>query len=199
LKNILSRGTRRVRWNALSSAGAECASREHLMHWPDRTPWVHELFRVKYGPLMRFLLSRLPRREDAEDLAQEAFLRLLRVPQTDLIRQPDAYLFRIAANLVIEFRMRARRAVVSFDSEQAERESGVAESVSEAEQLLDGERLQQAIESLPAKPRAALIMQRRDGLTYAQIGVRLGVSPDMVKKYLASAIARCRLTLGEDR
>lgn len=169
------------------------------MHWPDRTVWVHELFRGKYGPLMRFLLSRLPRREDAEDLAQEAFLRLLRVPHTDLIRQPDAYLFRIAANLVIEFRMRARRAVVSFDSEQAERESEVAESVSEAEQLLDGERLHQAIESLPPKPRAALIMQRRDGLTYAQIGVKLGVSPDMVKKYLASAIARCRLTLGEDR
>jgi RNA polymerase sigma factor (sigma-70 family) len=175
---------------------------EFFMHTSEKTAWVHDVFRVKYGALLRFLVTRLPRREDAEDLAQEAFLRLLRVPHTDLIRQPDAYLFRIAANLVVEFRMRARRALVSFDSEQALRAVDVSEpedSVSPAEQLLDSASLQRAIDSLPAKPRAALILQRRDGLTYAQIGARLGVSPDMVKKYLASAIARCRLTLGEEK
>ncbi|MEJ1964638.1 MAG: sigma-70 family RNA polymerase sigma factor [Gammaproteobacteria bacterium] len=67
-----------------------------------------------------------------------------------------------------------------------------------AEQLLDTQSLLRAVDSLPARCRTALILQRRDGLTYAQIGQKLGVSPDMVKKYLASAIARCRLALGEE-
>ena len=168
--------------------------------------WVQAVFSAKYASLLRFLAARLPHREDAEDLAQEAFLRLLRVPHADLIRQPDAYLFRIAANLVLEFRMRARKARVSFDSEQASvAGENVAlsecldDSLAPAEQLIDTRSLERAIDSLPTKYRTALILQRRDGLTYAQIAVKLGVSPNMVKKYLASAIARCRLVLGEEK
>ncbi|MEJ0037822.1 MAG: RNA polymerase sigma factor [Gammaproteobacteria bacterium] len=163
--------------------------------------WVREVFRDKYAALLNFLVTRLPHRADAEDLAQEAFLRLLRVPQADLIRQPDAYLFRIAANLVLEFRLRARRSRVSFDSEwatSAAETADLADTPSPAEQLLDARSLERVIEALPVRCRTALVLQRRDGLTYAQIAQKLGVSPDMVKKYLASAIARCRVALGEE-
>ena len=164
--------------------------------------WVREMAGARYAPLYRFLLARLPHREDAEDLAQETFLRLLRVPQTDLIRHPDAYLFRIAANLLLEFRLRIRRSLVAFDSEQAEAAGEVAageNGAAPAELLLDTASLERAIAELPPRQRTALLLQRRDGLTYAQIGEQLGVSPDMVKKYLGSAIARCRLTLGESQ
>lgn len=162
--------------------------------------WVREMVGTHYAPLYRFLLARLPHRQDAEDLTQEIFLRLLRVPQVDLIRHPDAYLFRIAANLLLEFRLRAGKSIVAFDSEQAEvaaASAATSDSSSAAELLLDAARLRCAVGSLPARHRTALILQRRDGLTYAQIGERLGVSPDMVKKYLAAAIVRCRLALGE--
>jgi RNA polymerase sigma-70 factor (ECF subfamily) len=172
------------------------------MQAPEKAGWVREVFRAKYAPLLRFLAARLPHRQDAEDLAQEAFLRLLRVPQADLIRQPDAYLFRIAANLVLEFRLRARRSRVAFDSEQAAlagETADASDTILPAEQLLDRESLHRAIEALPPRHRTALILQRRDGLSYAEIGAKLGVSPDMVKKYLASAIARCRLALGEEK
>lgn len=124
------------------------------MPLPEEAGWIREVFREKYVPLLRFLVTRLPHRADAEDLAQEAFLRLLRVPHSDLIRQPDAYLFRIAANLVLEFRLRARRSRVSFDSEQvavAGEAGDSSETLSPAEQLLDGESLRRAIESLPLK------------------------------------------------
>ncbi|MEJ1964639.1 MAG: sigma factor [Gammaproteobacteria bacterium] len=47
----------------------------------EETVWVRDVFREKYAALLRFLVARLPHRADAEDLAQEAFLRLLRVPQ----------------------------------------------------------------------------------------------------------------------
>jgi RNA polymerase sigma factor (sigma-70 family) len=173
------------------------------MPLPDEALPVRGTFGALYAPLFRYLLARLPKREDAEDLAQEAFLRLLRVPRTDLIAHPDAYLFRIAANLLLEFRLRAKRSRVTFDSERADRLSQVLgaedEPSAKVELLADAASLQQAIETLPLKCRTALVLHRRDGLTYSQIGAKLGVSPDMVKKYLAQAVARCRIALGEER
>ena len=52
--------------------------------------------------------------------------------------------------------------------------------------------LNSALEQLPHRWRIAIILQYRYGLSYAEIGDRLGVSPNMVKKYLAQAIGRCR-------
>jgi RNA polymerase sigma factor (sigma-70 family) len=173
------------------------------MPLPDEALPIRGTLSALYAPLFRYLLARMPQREDAEDLAQEAFLRLLRVPQTDLIVHPDAYLFRIAANLLLEFRMRAKRSRVMFDSDRADSIGrtlgGDDEPGAAVELLADTASLQRAIDALPLKCRTALVLHRRDGLTYAQIGVKLGVSPDMVKKYLAQAVARCRIALGEKR
>jgi RNA polymerase sigma factor (sigma-70 family) len=52
--------------------------------------------------------------------------------------------------------------------------------------------LARALERLSPKARAALIWHRRDGKTYDEIGERLGVSRNMVKKYLSQALAHCR-------
>ena len=165
--------------------------------------WVGEAFGAQYASLIRFLLAHLRHRQDAEDLAQEAFLRLMRVPQAELIRQPDAYLFRIAANLLSEFRMRSRRTstAVVFDSEQATKASEAADSAvaTPTETLMDAEQLRWAIDQLPARIRTALILHRRDGLTYAQIGELLGVSGEMVKKYIAAGVAGCRQAFGGER
>lgn len=172
------------------------------MPLPDEALPASGSFRALYAPLFRYLLARLPRREDAEDLAQEAFLRLLRVPRADLILHPNAYLFRIATNLLLEFRLRAKRSRVMFDSERADSAGrnmgGEDEPGITVELLADTGSLQRAIDSLPLKCRTALVLHRRDGLTYSQIGAKLGVSPDMVKKYLAQAVARCRIALGEE-
>ncbi|WJN57561.1 hypothetical protein OH686_02360 [Pseudomonas sp. SO81] len=50
---------------------------------------------------------------------------------------------------------------------------------------------------LPGKVRDAFLMAQLDGLTYAQIAVKLGVSERMVKKYMAQAMLHC-LTLAQD-
>ena len=159
--------------------------------------WTEQIFGAHYAPLLRFLLKHLQQRQDAEDLAQEAFLRLLRVPHAELIRQPDAYLFRIAANLLTEFRLHTRRLAVVFDSEMAEhaqQTDGAGNHPMDA--LADSDHLQWAIGQLSPKCRAALLLHRRDGLTYAQIAAQLGVSAEMVKKYIATGVARCRLAFG---
>src|SRR5688500_12076954 len=73
--------------------------------------------------LFRFLLRRLRSREDVQDLAQEVYLRLLRVESGAEIHEPLAYVYRTASNVVTEFRMRKYREGkrVQFDSEATER------------------------------------------------------------------------------
>lgn len=167
----------------------------------DQSTWAADLFGAKYAILMRFLLARLRNRQDAEDLAQEAFLRLLRVPESELIRQPDAYLFRIAINLLSEYRMRSARGAVIFNSEAAIEASDAAAmgdklSLTPVDTMIDSDHLRWTLEQLPVRCRTALILHRRDGMTYAQIADVLGVSPDTVKKYIAKAVAQCRLAFG---
>jgi RNA polymerase sigma-70 factor (ECF subfamily) len=71
-----------------------------------------------YGAeLQRYLMRRLRDAQNARDLAQEVYLRLLRVGSGEHVQDRRAYLYRIASHVVYEFRMRARQALVSFDSE----------------------------------------------------------------------------------
>ena len=65
-----------------------------------REPVAGEL---QYVRLLRFLGARLPNEQDAQELAQEAYLRMLRVSDANLIRDPAAYLFRIARGLLQEW------------------------------------------------------------------------------------------------
>ena len=58
-------------------------------------------------------------------------------------------------------------------------------------------RLSEALEQVPARWRTALILQYRYGLTYAEIADRLGVSSNMVKKYLAQGLGHCRQQMAQ--
>src|SRR5258708_32698907 len=84
----------------------------------------------KYAPaLHRYVLRRLRRPQDAPDLTQIIFERFLEVEHVELIRNPQAYLFGIAANVVSEFRMREEQHLVTYDSQALEQ---VADSLEHA-------------------------------------------------------------------
>ena len=144
-----------------------------------RTPrqFIRDLFNEQSGDLERFLRTRVSNKEDARDLAQEAF-----------IRRPEQYLLRIAANLAYEHRLKDGKSVVDAVAE-------VPEAIGSpgAEQLLalreSLEQVNRAMETMSPNVQAALVWQRRDGLTYAEIAERLGVSTHMVKKYLQKGVA----------
>lgn len=150
------------------------------------------------GDLERFLAMRLPSRADAEDLSQETYLRLLRVERADLVRKPEALLYRIASNLVYEFYLK-RGARERSDTELVE---SAASGRRATEERADARRriakLERVTATLPPKCRAALVMARRDGMTYPEIAKRLGVSTNMVKKYLKQAHALCRKRMKEE-
>lgn len=144
--------------------------------------------------LHRFLTRRLRGTQNVQDLAQEAYLRLLHLDRSDFVRKPQAYLYRIAANLVYEFKLRERSTPVAFDSEALEQAAEhPSESAAETSERLGAEQqLQSLLEQLPPLYQAVLVLRKRDGLSYAEIARALDISVHTVKKYLARAVAQCR-------
>lgn len=141
----------------------------------------------------RFLRTKLANPADAQDLAQEAYLRLLRVKDAQLIEDPVAYLFRIARNLVGELYTKLPPPADSVDDLELADHHANVEAETEREQQMD--RLEEVLAHVHPKCRAAIILQRRDGLTVDEIAAELKLSRGMVKKHLAQGLARCRARL----
>src|SRR5688572_16620892 len=120
-----------------------------------RTATFAEAAFAHYGAqLHRYLARRLRQPQDAEDLAQEVFMRLSRIENSEFVRQPRAYLFGIASHVVSEFRIRNAHAL-----EWVTVDSGVLEHRAEhpadlkpdelAERLDMQRQLRRALEGLP--------------------------------------------------
>jgi RNA polymerase sigma factor (sigma-70 family) len=144
--------------------------------------------------LHRYLVSRLHNNDVANDLAQEAFLRYLQLPDVRVLRKPDAYLFRIAVNLIYEWRMRKDRSVVTYSSDLADKCAGswTQSGSDDYERLTSREHLQMLLDSMPPRPRQVLWMNKVQGMNYEQIAKQLGVKPRTVLNALARAIAHAR-------
>jgi RNA polymerase sigma-70 factor (ECF subfamily) len=151
--------------------------------------------------LIRFIVKRVRTREDARDLAQEVYVRLLRMERKELIRHPRAYLFRVAANVLYEFELKRKTDFLGFSRwSDEQRADGDGESgPSEAEDPALRSRLEEVLAELSPKCRAVLILHRRDGMTYDEIGAQIGISASMVKKYLKQGLRHCRERLAELR
>jgi RNA polymerase sigma factor (sigma-70 family) len=146
---------------------------------------LERLFAEHGGGLRAFFYRRVRRQPEAADLAQEVYLRLLRVPDIDSIR----------SNLAKEHALRERRLRASVDVE----DPAVQEQLLDLPGIggsLDTEtrvkRLREVLRELPPKCQAAVALQYWHGLSYAEIGQRLDISPHMVKKYLSRALVHCR-------
>jgi RNA polymerase sigma factor (sigma-70 family) len=156
---------------------------------------VEKLFAEHRRALQRYFYRRIRTKSDAPDLAQEVYVRMLRVNDMEAIRNPQLYLYTVASNLVKEHALFERRQAGRVDIDETSVQGRLGElppvdSELDAEQEIT--RLRTALEQLPARWRTAVILQYRYGLTYEQIGERLGVSPNMVKKYLAQGLGHCR-------
>jgi RNA polymerase sigma factor (sigma-70 family) len=155
---------------------------------------------AEYRPgLQRFLQGRSQVPQTAADLAQEVYLRILRFPPSEVIEQPQAYLYRIAANVVHDFNLRARASLVTYDShavdEVAEQQPAFAR-----DEVADQQELECLLAPLPPAWRAALILRHRDGFSYAEIARQLKTTIEAVKKYLVRGQARLKsLRQGELR
>lgn len=152
---------------------------------------------VDKGPtLANYFLRRVSHRWDAQDLVQEVYLRLLRNGQGDAseVRNPEAYLFTVAANLVKEHAQMKQRAPISSEGleDVIERLATPCDAGADVDRALRRERLATLIGRLSPKCRAVLVMHYRDDLSYREIAEQLSISTNMVKKYIVKGLATCR-------
>jgi RNA polymerase sigma-70 factor (ECF subfamily) len=126
-------------------------------------------------------------REDAEDLAQEAFLKLWeRWDRIDTIHDPTGYLFRVALN---GFRMRRRRAVVELRS--------LLPSTPERDGFADAEirsDLRRLLLGITPRQRAALLLVDLLGYPSEQAARVLGVRPSTVRNLVSQGRRHLRAT-----
>jgi RNA polymerase sigma-70 factor (ECF subfamily) len=131
---------------------------------------------------------------------------LLRLDRPDLIRSPEAYVFTIAAHIAHEHNLKRSNRPVHVDLADISSEGGsidpdpltYPDPQDDAIRSDRIRRLEASLAQLSPKARATLIWHRRDGYTYDEIAARLGVSRNMVKKYLAQALAHCRANIEPD-
>ena len=154
------------------------------------------LFDERRVPLNKYFLRNTAHAWDAQDLVQEVYLRLLTADRhgTEAIRNPEAYLFTIAANLLKEHAVDRQRTSTGGD----ELEEAVARMAvpCEAEVGVDRSAMQRRLAGimgrLSPKCRAAMTLHYRDELGYREIAERLNISTNMVKKYIIKGLTACR-------
>jgi RNA polymerase sigma factor (sigma-70 family) len=158
----------------------------------------HHAFLQHGSGLAAFIRRRVRRPADASDLTQEVYLRFLRADREELIRNPEAYLYTVAVNLLREQSVLDRRWSQSVDPSELPADPALVNFRTPEEEVDRDARMSRItalVESLPSKLQAVLILQYRDGLTYQEIAERLGVTTHTVKKYVMQGLAICRKRL----
>jgi RNA polymerase sigma-70 factor (ECF subfamily) len=158
---------------------------------------------AKYAAALRgYLLRRVRRPAEAADLAQETFARFLRKrDRPEVIRQPLAFLFGIAANVIREQVEAQRAGLVEFDSERAEAAaaSANAEVTNSAEEQVGlRDDLASALKTLPPNHLAAVLLIKGEGLSIAEAARRTGLSEGTLSVYLCEARWKLRRILQAD-
>ena len=156
---------------------------------------VERLFREHNEALLRFLALRLGSQQEAKEVAQEAYVKLLSLQEPGAISFLRTFLFTIAANLATD-RVRARQRR-SFTGSLLFEE--FRSGLPSPEQQLAGEQeldiVQRLIAELPPKCRRAFLLQRINGLSTAAIAAQMGLSERMVRHHILRAVAFCRAGL----
>ena len=154
--------------------------------------WVRE-----YAPdLRRFLARRRIIESDIHDICQEVYLRLLRFERTEIIENPKAYLFRVAANVAHDFNLRKRQ-WTAFETEPLDEFADTPGSARMVDEEHRSYVLAAILAQLPPLPRAALALLAQEDLTYEEIAGRLGVSRRVVKRAVARGYALARDSLAQ--
>ena len=140
--------------------------------------------------LSRFFRARLGTQADVEDLLQELYLKLQAAPDVE-VREPRAYLYRLASNLMMD-RWRSGMRSAARDGAWAALHQGEADEAPSAEAVVAGRQglaaVSAALADLPEGTQTVFRLHKFEELSYAEVAARLGVSRSTVEKRMMQAL-----------
>jgi RNA polymerase sigma-70 factor (ECF subfamily) len=175
---------------------------------PRPDPGVHpdhaELDASYRKPLMAFFRRRTRSEQEAEDLTQETFVRLLRSETFAGAEAADPFVFTVAANLLRDrarsAHHRHRQATQSLDErDDAPAHAELVEDRGPERVLLSREALivaETALFELPTRTREIFVLFRFEHMSQREIAALYGVSVSAVEKHVAKALAHLSQRLG---
>jgi len=156
--------------------------------------FARELFERHRLSLYRYLKGLLPSREDASEILQETYLRLLRQPSFDHIRaNARAYLFQIATNLARDlFRSRTSRGVPADPDVHAPVRLDTPDWTNWPDLAVEGEQvaaiITEALQQLDVQVRTALLLHRFREMTHQEIAARMNLSVRTIERYIKEGL-----------
>src|SRR5579859_2371652 len=147
------------------------------------------------GPLLRFFLRRIRDRAQAEDLAQEVLLKVLRSTDGELIVNPEAYVFKAAGNLLRDHRRRRLRNPIlqALSLEELVGESGarLVEDRSPERVLMGEATLEEVLSALGEigeLTRNIFVLFRLENMQQKEIAALHGIGLSTVEKHVMRAM-----------
>lgn len=146
--------------------------------------------------MRRFFQARLGPTADVEDLLQDLYLKAAAADPATEVREPRAYLYRLASNLMMDRWRSGRRSAVRDtawrDVTRTPGPTGDMDDAPSAEAVVAGRErllaLLQGLEGLPDRTRTIFRLHKFEGLGYARIAERLNVSRSTVEKHMMEAL-----------
>lgn len=161
----------------------------------DHAQRISRLFSEHNESLIQFLATRLHSVQEAKEVAQEAYVRLLSLEDSGAVSFLRAFLFKTAANLAVDrirSRNRQRQAVDAGLCDEAREAPTPDREAASAQEVAIVRRL---IGELPPKCRRAFLLHRVHGAEFSQIAEEMGLSERMVRHYVLRAVLYCRAGL----
>lgn len=167
----------------------------------ERREQIATLFERHNETLVNLLSMRLRSRQEARDVVQEAYVRILGLEDDRVVGELQAYLYRTAYNIAVDrIRERSRRGGFSrVDINDAT----LASPEPTAEQIFEEEQrstlIRQYVAELPPKCRMAFMLFKFEFLSYSEIAARLELTESMVRKYVLRAARHCHRRMTDQR
>ena len=148
-------------------------------------------FKNHAKPLRNFLLYKYGNEDQAEDMAQEAFIKLWQNCASVPLEKAKSYLYTIANNSSLN-QIAHQKVVLNYENNF----SGLDRTNQNPEYLLEEKefksKLLNAIENLNETQRVAFLMHRIDGKKYSEIAEELAISVKAVEKRIHLALVQLR-------
>lgn len=150
--------------------------------------------------LLKYLHRRTRDADLAADLTQETLSRMMVYRETSKIESYELLMYRVAHNLVLEHQ-RARHRRHASDHVSLSVVGPLRADETPVDEIADArlslELLKRALIDLPPKCRRAFMLNRFEGLTYPQVGAKMGISVKMVEKHISKALLAFRAAVRE--